>query len=75
MSTTRFGLHIIQLDDIEEAHYKPYEEVKDEIIASLRKEYIDCGRKQFDAGFRFTDETYIDKDAVEAILAPYKTPR
>ena len=70
---TRFGLHIIQLDGIEEAHYKPYAEVKDQIIASLRKDYIDLAAKQFDAGFRFTDETYIDSEAVEEILAPYKT--
>jgi hypothetical protein len=70
---TRFGLHIIQLDGIEEAHYKPYAEVKDQIIATLRKEYIDLAAKQFDAGFRFTDETYIDSEAVEEILAPYKT--
>jgi len=72
---SRFGLHIIQLDDIKKAHYRPYEEVKDEIIASLRKDYITAAAKQFDAGFRFSDETYIDKDAVEEILAPYKTPQ
>ena len=70
---SRFGLHIIQLDGIEEAHYKPYAEVKDQIIATLRKEYIDLAAKEFDAGFRFTDETYIDTEAVEEILAPYKT--
>ena len=70
---TRFGLHIIQLDGIKEAHYKPFEEVRDQIIATLRKEYVDLAAKQFDAGFRFTDETYIDSEAVEEILAPYKT--
>jgi hypothetical protein len=70
---TKFGLHIVQLDGIEEAHYKPYAEVKDQIIATLRKDYIDLAAKQFDAGFRFTDETYIDTEAVEEILAPYKT--
>ena len=70
---SRFGLHIIQLDGIEEAHYKPYEEVKDQIIATLRKEYIDLSAKEFDAGFRFTEDTYIDTGVVEEILAPYKT--
>jgi parvulin-like peptidyl-prolyl isomerase len=70
---TRFGLHIIQLDGIEEAHYKPYAEVQDQIIATLRKEYIDLAAKEFDAGFRFTDDTYIDTETVEEILAPYKT--
>ena len=70
---SRFGLHIIQLDGIEEAHYKPYEEVKDQIIATLRKEYIDLSAKEFDAGVRFTEDTYIDTGVVEEILAPYKT--
>lgn len=70
---TRFGLHIIQLDGIEEAHYRPYAEVKDQIIATLRKDYVDLAAKEFDAGFRFTEDTYIDTGAVEEILAPYKT--
>lgn len=70
---TRFGLHIVRLDDLKAAHYKPYDEVKDQIIAALRKDYIDLAAKQFDAGFRFSDETYIDNQTVEEILAPYKT--
>ncbi len=70
---SRFGLHIVQLDDIKPAHYKPFAEVQDQIIATLRKEYIDLAAKEFDAGFRFSDETYIDTEAVEAILAPYQT--
>ncbi len=44
-----------------------------EIIATLRKEYVDLAAKEFDAGFRFTDDTYIDTGVVEEILAPYKT--
>ena len=72
---SRFGLHIIQLDDMKKSYYRPYEEVKDEIIASLRKDYINLAAKKFDAGFRLTDEAYIDQAAVEAILAPYKTPQ
>jgi parvulin-like peptidyl-prolyl isomerase len=70
---TKFGLHIVQLDGVKEAHYKPFDEVKDDIIASLRKDYINLAAKEFDAGFRFTDDTYIDADAVEEILQPYKT--
>jgi hypothetical protein len=70
---TRFGLHIVQLDDIKAAHYKPFAEVKDQIIATLRQDYINLAAKEFDTGFRFTDDTYIDADAVEEILQPYKT--
>jgi parvulin-like peptidyl-prolyl isomerase len=70
---SKFGLHIIRLDDIKLAHYLPYEEVKDQIIADLRNEYIKLAAKEFDADFRITDDTYIDADAVEEILQPYKT--
>jgi len=69
---TRFGLHIIRLDDMRPAHYKPYEEVKDAIIGSLRTEYIKLAAKQYDAGFRLTDKAVIDNAAVDEILAPYK---
>jgi hypothetical protein len=69
---TRFGLHIIRLDDMRPAHHKPYEEVKDAIIGSLRTEYIKLAAKQYDAGFRLTDKAVIDNAAVEEILAPYK---
>ena len=48
--------------------------MKDQIIATLRKDYIDLAAKEFDAGFRFTDDTYIDTGAVEEILQPYKKP-
>jgi peptidyl-prolyl cis-trans isomerase C len=69
---TRFGLHIIRLDDKRPAHYKPYEEVKDAIIGSLRTEYIKLAAKQYDAGFRLTDKAVIDNAAVDEILAPYQ---
>jgi len=69
---SRFGLHIIRLDDIRPAHYKPYEDVKDAIMGSLRSEYIKLAAKQYDAGFRLTDKAFIDNAAVEEILAPYK---
>ena len=69
---TRFGLHIIRLDDIRPAHYKPFEEVKDQIEAALRGEYIKLSAKQFDARFRFTDNTRIDYAAIEEILKSYQ---
>ncbi len=69
---TRYGLHIVRLDDVRPAHHKPYEEVKDAIIASLRSDYIKLAAKEFDAGFRLTDKAVIDNAAVEEILAPYK---
>jgi parvulin-like peptidyl-prolyl isomerase len=70
---TQFGLHIIRLDDIEEAHYLPWEEVKDDIIKRLQGEYRELAAKEFKARFRLSDEVRIDGDAMEAIFEPYKT--
>ena len=70
---TRFGLHIIRADEIREAYYKPYEEVEEQIIATLRGEYIELQAKQFDASFKISDKAYIDGDAMEEIFAPYQS--
>ena len=69
---SRFGLHIIRLDDLRAAYYKPYDEVKEAIIASLRKEYIQLSAQEFDASYRLTDKAYIDNAAVQEIMAPYR---
>ena len=69
---TRFGLHIIRADEIREAYYKPYEEVEEQIIATLRSEYIGLQAKQFDASFKISDKANIDGDAMEEIFAPYQ---
>jgi len=69
---TRFGLHIVQLDDLKPAHYKSYDEVKDAIVAALRKEYVELEAKKFDTQFRMSDDAFIDGAVVEEILQPYK---
>ena len=68
---TKFGLHIIRLDDIKPAYYKSYDEVKEDIIATLEKEYVELQARKFDAGFRLSDSAYIDNAAVEEILESY----
>ena len=70
---TQFGFHIIRLDGIREEYFKPYSEVKEQIIAALEQEYRNLSAKEFDAGFRISDEAFIDGPAMEAIFAPYKT--
>ena len=69
---TQFGLHIIRLDDIEEAHYLLWEDVKDEIIKRLEGEYRELAAKDFKASFRLSDEVRIDGEAMDAIFEPYK---
>tara|TARA_R110002110_G_scaffold415765_2_gene655191 strand:- start:43351 stop:44256 length:906 start_codon:yes stop_codon:yes gene_type:complete len=70
---TKFGFHIIRLDDRVKEHYRTYEEVKDQIEASLRKEYLELASKEFVAKYRISDDGYIDHQAMEEIFGPYKT--
>ncbi len=70
---TQFGFHIIRLDDVHPAHYKPFADVKDRIIADLRGEYIKLAAQDFDASFRISDDAKINGTALEEILAPYKS--
>lgn len=70
---TEFGLHIIRLDEIREAYYRPFEEVRDSIVQDLETEYRELVAKDFAAGFRVTDDARIDGPAMEEIFGPYKT--
>jgi hypothetical protein len=70
---SKFGFHIIRLDDIEEAHYLPYEEVEERIKAVLRQEYVKLSVKAWEASYRLSDEVVMDSKALEEIFAPYKS--
>ncbi|MEM6579955.1 MAG: peptidylprolyl isomerase [Pseudomonadota bacterium] len=72
---TKFGLHIVQLDDVKPAHHKPFEEVKDDIISALSKQYIELSAKDFDSTFRMSEDTFIDDAAVEEILIKASEPK
>jgi hypothetical protein len=69
---TKFGLHIIRLDEKVDSFYKPYEEVKDEIIASLESEYRKLALKEFNTQFIMSEAAVMDMEALDEILAPYK---
>ncbi len=66
---TQFGVHIIRLDGIREKSYKPFEEVKETIVAEMRAEYQRLALKDYVAQFNMTDEATVDMDAVNAVLA------
>lgn len=70
---TEFGLHIIRLDEVREFYYRPFEEVRDSIIATLEAEYRELASKEFQAGFLVTDDVRIDGPAMDEIFGQYKT--
>ena len=67
-----FGIHIIRLDEQKAKHYLPYEDVSQDIEASLVQEYQKLAAKEFDAKFMLTDEAFIDTAAMDRIFAPYR---
>jgi len=70
---TEFGLHIIRLDAIQEAYYKPFAEVREAIIADLESEYRALAAKEFTGSFRVGDDLRIDGELMEELLQDYKT--
>ncbi len=70
---TQFGFHIIRLDEIQEPYYRPYEEIREEIISRLEGEYTELAAKEFRSRYLLSDEVRIDGEAMEEIFAPYKT--
>jgi parvulin-like peptidyl-prolyl isomerase len=69
---SQFGFHIIRLDEVEAAYYKPYEEVKDSIVATLRREYKELAAKDFQNQYLLTDDAVLDEAALEEIFAQYR---
>ncbi len=69
---TQFGIHIIRLDDIREAHYKTYDEVRDTIVATLTQEFRKLAVQEFEASLAISDDAYINGPVVDELLAPYK---
>ncbi|MEZ5572069.1 MAG: peptidylprolyl isomerase [Halioglobus sp.] len=70
--STQFGVHIIRLDGVEEAHFLTYDEVKAKIIADLEAEFRRSSITEFNRSFNMTDQVIIDNEAVDAIFAPYR---
>ena len=69
---SRFGYHIIRLEEIKPAHYRTFEEAKPDIAAELEQEYRELSAKAFDSRYRISDQAYINGPAMEQIFAPYK---
>jgi hypothetical protein len=71
--SSRFGLHIIRLDEIEAARYKPYDEVQEAIILDLEGEYRQLAAQDFDESFGPQGELVLNTSVLDEMLAPYVT--
>jgi peptidyl-prolyl cis-trans isomerase C len=67
---SQFGWHVIRLDGKRPAAVRPYEEARDEILAQLRKRYVDEKKDEVLAVIRRDPKTQVNRDAVDAL-----TPR
>ncbi|MEM1190628.1 MAG: peptidylprolyl isomerase [Pseudomonadota bacterium] len=71
VTDSQFGIHIIRLDGIEESYYRPYEEVRGAILGDVEKEFRQRAARVNRARYNFTDDIFIDGEAMEELFAPY----
>lgn len=64
---TRFGWHVVRLDGRRGGGPRPYDEVKPEIVAELRKAYVEEGRAARIAQLRDDPKTVINDAAIELL--------
>jgi hypothetical protein len=74
ITDSQFGVHIIRLDGIQPSSLAQFEQVKDVIIADLKREYATLANAELRARYNITDQLYIDGPEMEMLLAPYKDP-
>ena len=70
--STKFGIHIIRLDGIQETRLREFADVRDQVIADLEAEYRGLARKEFFAQYRLSESATIDAKAISKILTPYR---
>ncbi len=73
VTDSQFGVHIIRLDGIEEAYYRTFEEVRAAILADIEQEYRQRSARVNRARYNFTDDIFIDGEAMDELFAPYAT--
>jgi len=64
---SQFGWHLIRLDGKRPPSVKTYEEARDQIMAELRKRYIEEKREAAIGGIRRDPATTVNRDAVSAL--------
>ncbi|MEH6518544.1 MAG: peptidylprolyl isomerase [Halioglobus sp.] len=73
ITESKFGFHIIRLDEIKPKSYRSYEEVRDDIYIDLAKEYRSLAAKDFDARYRISEEARMNGPVLDELFEQYKT--
>jgi parvulin-like peptidyl-prolyl isomerase len=66
---SRFGWHLIRRDGYKPARIKPYEEVRDQIMAEIRQKHVNEARDAYLASIRGLHGT-LHEQAVSALMPP-----
>jgi len=65
-----FGWHIVKLEERRPAHQRTFEEVRDVILADVRKRYIDDQRDRLVASIRDDPSMKPNREAIDALFVP-----
>jgi peptidyl-prolyl cis-trans isomerase C len=65
---SKFGWHIIRLDDRRAARIRPFDDVRDDIVAGLKKKFVDEQRDAAVSAIRNDSATAIEDAEVKAML-------
>jgi len=69
---SKFGFHIIRLDHIKEAFYKPFSEIDSELIEALEKKYKSLSMMNYLDSFDISDESKKNIDVIDKVFADKK---
>jgi peptidyl-prolyl cis-trans isomerase C len=69
-----FGWHLIKLEDRRAAAPRPFEEVRDLILAEVRKKYVDEQREAALASIRDDPNVKLDREAIDALYVRAPAP-
>lgn len=65
-----FGWHIVKLEGHKDARVQPFEEVKDTILADMRRRYVDDQREQQIAAIRDDPKMVVNVKDIDALYTP-----
>lgn len=68
---TKFGYHILKLVKVTPAHQQSFEEVRDDLVAKLQREYVAKKMQAYKDGVRSTPLRDINPDLLQALRTRY----